>query len=426
MKVLIVGSGGREHALAWKIAQSPMVEQISVAPGNIGMAQNLPNLTLVDIKATDTEALLQFALKEKIDLTVVGPESSLEKGIVDLFTQKGMKIFGPTKLASQLETSKNFAKEIMLAAKVPTAEYKSFDNFEVAVEFIERTSWHKMVVKCDGLAAGKGVVVCESKAEAFAAVKSFMIDEVLGFKVKNLLIEEYLVGPEVSVFALSDGNNCVFAGSAQDHKRLRDDDQGPNTGGMGVISPSPVFTESDRELVLNTIFKPVVQEMEKRGIPFTGVLFAGLMKTSEGYKTLEFNVRFGDPETQALMTLIDEDLIPWLLAVSQGEFTEVRDLKFKSEKAIHVVMAAHGYAGTEGVPVRSGDVILLSPTIDGQLFFAGVDMENNHLVTSGGRVLGITALAETYSSARKKAYAQIEKIHFEGQQYRTDIGGRLD
>lgn len=421
MKILVVGQGGREHALAWKILQSPNVNQVFIAPGNAGMLLNLPKLTLVNVKATDIEGLLQFALKEKIDLTVVGPETSLEKGLQDLFVKNGLVVFGPSKAAAQLESSKTFAKEIMRAAKVPTAEYKALNSFKAATEFIESTTWAQMVVKVDGLAAGKGVVVCANKAEAFQAVKSFMVDGVLGFKAQDLLIEEYLVGPEVSVFALSDGNNVTFLGSAGDHKRLRDHDQGPNTGGMGVISPSPFFKDEDQNFIMKTVMEPIVCEMKKRGTPFSGVLFAGLIKTPQGYKTLEFNVRFGDPETQALMTLIDEDIVPWFLSCAQGELL-YKTIKMKREKAIHVVMAAHGYPGTEGVAIRCGDQVFLPNAFEGHLFFAGVDRKDDLLVTSGGRVLGLTCRANSYPEARKKVYTQISKIKFEGAQYRTDIG----
>ncbi|AZZ36707.1 phosphoribosylamine--glycine ligase [Bdellovibrio sp. qaytius] len=425
MRVLIVGSGGREHALAWKISQSAMASQIFIAPGNAGMFDKLPNLTAVDIKATDVEALAAFALKEKIDLTVVGPENVLEKGLKDVFSKKGLKVFGPSKAASQLESSKTFAKEIMQAAKVPTAEYQTFKTFNAAVDFIERTSWTQMVVKADGLAAGKGVVVCANKAEAFSAVKSFMVDDILGFKVNDLLIEEFLVGPEVSVFALSDGNNVTFLGSASDHKRLRDNDLGPNTGGMGVIAPSPYFEIGDADLVMNQVMKPVIQEMKNRGTPFAGVLFAGLMKTFSGYKTLEFNVRFGDPETQALMPLIDEDILPLFLACSEDALHNT-SVAMKSKKAIHVVMAASGYPGTEGIPVRSGDEITLPREMNGQLFFAGVAKESGVLKTAGGRVLGVTAVSESYGQARSAAYADIAQIKFADAQFRTDIGGSHD
>lgn len=425
MKILIVGSGGREHALAWKILQSLKVGQVFVAPGNGGMFHKLPNLTAVNISATDIEALLAFALKEQIDLTVVGPENSLEKGLQDLFKANGLKVFGPSKAAAQLESSKTFAKEIMATANVPTAAYKSFKAFQAATEFIERTPWTQMVVKADGLAAGKGVVVCHDKATAFQAVKDFMVNDILGFKVKDLLIEEFLVGPEVSVFALSDGKNVTFLGTAGDHKRLRDHDQGPNTGGMGVISPSPFFTEGDDEIVMNKIIKPVIHEMNKRGTPFSGVLFAGLMKTPHGYKTLEFNVRFGDPETQALMTLINEDIVPLFQACAEGALHNT-SIEMKNEKAIHVVMAAHGYPGTEGIVVRSGDEISLPVELKTKIFFAGVDRKDGLLLTAGGRVLGLTALAETYAEARDKAYADIAKINFNGAQFRTDIGVKRD
>ena len=422
MKVLVVGSGGREHALCEKIAQSSLVTELFVAPGNSGIKKSLPQIQMVSLKATDIEGLLILALKEKMDLTVVGPEVSLEAGIVDLFEKNGLKIFGPSKTSAQLETSKVFAKEIMLAANVPTAQYKSFLTFATAVEFIERTTWTKMVVKCDSLAAGKGVVVCESKSEAFVAVKNFMIDQILGFKVTSLLIEEYLTGPEVSVFALADGNDVCFIGTAQDHKRLRDFDEGPNTGGMGVISPSPVFSKQDEVLVLNTIFKPVMTEMKNRGIPFKGVLFVGLMKTEAGYKTLEFNVRFGDPETQALMSLIEDDILLWFKACAEEKLSQLTSPRLSTKKAIHIVMAAHGYPGTEGREIRCGDEILIH-SIEHKIFFAGVTQINEKLVTSGGRVLGITALGETVNQAQIFAYSDIQKISFAGAQFRKDIGG---
>lgn len=421
MKILIIGSGGREHALAWKILQSIKVRQVFVAPGNGGMFHKLPNLTPVNIKATEVEELLAFALKEKIDLTVVGPENSLSLGICDLFKANGLKVFGPSKAAAQLESSKTFAKEIMQAANVPTAAYKAFKNFQAASEFIERTPWTQMVVKADGLAAGKGVVVCSDKATALSAVKDFMLNDILGFKVQDLLIEEFLVGPEVSVFALSDGNNVTFLGTAGDHKRLRDHDQGPNTGGMGVISPSPFFNDGDEEVVMNKIIKPTIAEMKKRGMPFSGVLFAGLMKTPNGYKTLEFNVRFGDPETQALMTLIEDDIVPLFLACADGVLHNT-SIEMSPEKAIHVVMAAHGYPGTEGISVRSGDEITLPMELKSKIFFAGVDRKDGRLLTAGGRVLGLTALADSYEEARAKAYGDVIKINFAGAQFRTDIG----
>lgn len=424
MKILIVGSGGREHALAWKILHSPKVRQVFVAPGNGGMFHKLPNLTPVNIKATDVEGLLHFALKEKIDLTVVGPENCLSLGLQDLFKANNLKVFGPSKSAAQLESSKTFAKEIMAVSHVPTAAYKSFKTFQTASEFIERTPWTQMVVKADGLAAGKGVVVCPDKTSAFKAVNDFMVNDILGFKVQDLLIEEFLVGPEVSVFALSDGNNVTFLGTASDHKRLRDNDQGPNTGGMGVISPSPYWAPADHDYVMNKIIKPVIAEMNKRGTPFTGVLFAGLMKTPHGYKTLEFNVRFGDPETQALMTLIDDDIVPLFLACAEGVLHNT-SVAMKNEKAIHVVMAAHGYPGTEGIPVRSGDEITLPVELATKIFFAGVNRSDSQLTTAGGRVLGLTAVADTFEKAREKAYADIAKIKFAGAQFRTDIGASL-
>ncbi len=430
MKVLIIGSGGREHALADKIAESRLVSHIFLAPGlkatEIALSKKHQRLKFqcVDSSPTDIERLAEFALAQKVDLTVVGPEISLNAGLVDVFKEKKLTVFGPSQKAAQIECSKKFAKQIMMNAGLPTADFKSFTDLSEALQFVADTSWNKMVIKCDGLAAGKGVVVCEDKKQAVLSLNDFMKNQILGFNVSEILIEEYLEGPEVSVFALCDGERITYITSACDHKRLRNRNEGPNTGGMGVVSPAPWFTEADEIFAIEKIFKPVAAEMKNNKTPFMGVLFAGLMKTKSGFKVLEFNCRFGDPETQALMPLVDEDIFVCLKACAEGKLHQEK-IKMKNEKSIHVVMAAHGYPGTEGIKVRFGDVITGLDHVSEPLFFAGVRIENENYLTHGGRVLGITVIDDFYLHAKFKAYREISKIQFAGCQYRTDIGENL-
>ena len=430
MKVLIIGSGGREHALADKIAESTLVSQIFLAPGlkatELALVKKYPRLKIqcVDSSPTDIERLAEFAAAEKIDLTVVGPEISLNAGLVDVFKEKKLTVFGPSQKAAQIECSKKFAKQIMISAGLPTADFKSFTDLNLALQFVADTSWQKMVIKCDGLAAGKGVVVCEDKKQAVLSLNDFMKNQILGFNVNEILIEEYLEGPEVSVFALCDGENITYISSACDHKRLRNKNEGPNTGGMGVVSPAPWFTDEDEIYAVEKIFKPVCQEMKKNKTPFVGVLFAGLMKTKNGFKILEFNCRFGDPETQALMPLIDEDLFLCLKGCAEGKLVQDK-IKMKNKKAVHVVMASYGYPGTEGVKLRFGDIITGIENVKEPLFFAGVRMDQKNYLTHGGRVLGITVVDETFLNAKFKAYREIAKVQFAGCQYRTDIGENL-
>lgn len=435
MKILIIGSGGREHALAFTISRSPEVSRIVVAPGNPGMPSTLPGVECKNIPATDVDGLLQFALSEKMDLTIVGPEASLSVGIVDEFENHHLLIVGPGKAASQLEASKAFAKKIMLKAGVPTATYAEFFEVESALSYIEKHSAEKMVVKCDGLAAGKGVIVCETKAEAKNAVRALMLDKFIGVNVDHIIIEDFLEGIEVSAFALCDGETFSFLGTACDHKRLRDGDAGPNTGGMGTFSPARCLDANDEKWIADHIFSPMMNTMKKEGVPFSGILFAGLMKTqNRGWQVLEFNTRLGDPETQVLLPLIDEDLLPWLLASAKKELKSLFQ-KFgrnnplrKQMQGVHVVMAAHGYPGTEGVKVRSGDKIVFDqsfrPGENEYVFFAGVELKEDSFFTSGGRVLGVTSLAPDAETARQKAYEKIESIHFDGAQFRHDIGAR--
>jgi phosphoribosylamine--glycine ligase len=433
-KVLVIGSGGREHALAYKLSQSEFVTEVFVCPGNPGMTKNNSGLKMVDIEASNLNGLLDFALKENIELTIVGPEAVLSLGIVDLFREHQLAIVGPNKEASKLETSKSFAKKIMLLANVPTANYQDFFNAETALDYIEAAQNESMVIKCDGLAAGKGVVVCRSKVEARNAVNSLMKEALLGENVDHIIIEDFLEGEEVSAFALCDrdGESFSFLGTACDHKRLRDGDQGPNTGGMGVYSPAKVFGDEDLIWINQFVFKPMLKAMKENGTPFSGILFAGLMKTKSGWSVLEFNVRFGDPETQVLLPLIQEDLFPWFKASALGELLNyqnkrmVMSPKMKNLFGIHVVMAAYGYPGTEGIKVRSGDKILIDENFVAKeldyLYFAGVEKIENQLATKGGRILGVTSLGETFKKAQKNAYEYISKIHFTGAHYRTDIG----
>ncbi|MBC7712736.1 MAG: phosphoribosylamine--glycine ligase [Rhizobacter sp.] len=432
MRVLVIGSGGREHALCHHLGQTSTVSKVFVAPGNSAMNETLPELQVAPVSAMDINALLNLAIKEKIDLTIVGPEATLSEGIVDLFQKNKLSIVGPSKAASELETSKAFAKKIMMAAGVPTAGYSEFFDADAALNYIETNPSEKMVVKCDGLAQGKGVVVCMTKNDARLAVISLMKEKLLGENVDHIIIEEFLEGTEVSAFALCDGESFSFLGTACDHKRLRDGDLGPNTGGMGVFSPATCLEEGDAQWINENVFAPMMTGMKKAGSAFSGILFAGLMKTKSGWKVLEFNVRFGDPETQVLLPLLNENLAPWFKAAAngeikklQGELGRLSPLK-KDKSGVHVVMAAHGYPGTEGVKVRTGDTIhFLNTFLLGKndfLFFAGVEKNEGQLKTKGGRVLGITSLAENLTEARKSAYENISKVQFDGSQYRTDIG----
>lgn len=435
MKVLVIGSGGREHALCWALGQSSMVKKVIVSPGNTAMKETLPNLQVESVGSLELDGLLELALREKVELTVVGPEAVLSAGIVDLFREHNLLIVGPTKAASLLEASKAFAKKVMMESGVPTAQYAEFTDADLALKYIEESSSTKLVVKCDGLAQGKGVVVCLTKNEARLAVIGFMKEQMLGENVSHIIIEEFLEGIEVSAFALCDGESFTYLGSACDHKRLKDKDMGPNTGGMGVYSPAVIVTEADIAWMNTSVFQPMMNGMLQRDCSFSGILFAGLMKTNTGWKVLEFNTRLGDPETQVLLPLMDEDIVPWLLASARGEIKKLqmelgrKSPLTKSMKAVHVVMAAHGYPGTEGVKVPSGDVININPAFNLSpydfLFMAGVEKKNGELKTSGGRVLGMTSMAETYTYARARAYEYISQIHFEGAQFRTDIGSGL-
>ena len=427
MKVLVIGGGGREHALAWKLSQSERIQKVYVAPGNGGTARD-PNL--VDVPITDVKALREWAQQEKIELTVVGPEAPLAAGVVDEFRAHGMRIFGPTQAAAQLESSKAFSKAFMQRHGIPTAVYETFTDPVQAHAYIDKMG-APIVVKADGLAAGKGVVVAMTAAEAHEAIDFMLLDNQLGVvhnagadgaAVPRVVIEEFLQGEEASFIVLCDGQNVVALATSQDHKRLLDGDQGPNTGGMGAYSPAPVVTAQVHARAMREVIMPTIKGMEKDGIPYTGFLYAGLMIDAQGMpKTLEFNCRMGDPETQPIMMRLKTDLVEVMLAATSGKLDTLA-LEWDRRPALGVVMAAAGYP----MNPRKGDVITGLPKDepDAMVFHAGTAAVNGQTVTSGGRVLCVTVLADAVKQAQQKAYEVAKGIHFEGQQYRKDIGYR--
>jgi phosphoribosylamine---glycine ligase len=421
MKLLVVGSGGREHALAWRLARSPRVQVVFVAPGNAGTAtepglQNLP--------ITELPALADFAASEGIAFTVVGPEAPLAAGIVDLFRSRGLPIFGPTQAAAQLESSKDFAKAFMKRHRIPTAEYRTFTDAAAAHAWIDQQG-APIVVKADGLAAGKGVVVAQTASEAHAAVDMMLTDNRMGSAGARVVIEQFLQGEEASFIVLVDGRNVLPLASSQDHKRLRDGDQGPNTGGMGAYSPAPVVTPEIHARVLREIILPTVQGMASDGIPFTGFLYAGLMIDEQGNpRTLEFNCRMGDPETQPIMARIKSDLVGVFEHAIAGTL-EQADIDWDRRTALGIVLAAGGYPEAP----RKGDAITglgreAAITDDCMVFHAGTTVRGGQVVTDGGRVLCVTALGDTVKGAQSRAHAAIEGIRFDGMQHRRDIGHR--
>ncbi|WP_421955187.1 phosphoribosylamine--glycine ligase [Polaromonas sp.] len=426
MKVLVVGGGGREHALAWKLAQSPKVQAVYVAPGNGGTALDA---RLENIDITDVKALREWAAAEKIALTVVGPEQPLAAGIVDEFRAHGLRVFGPTKAAAQLESSKAFSKAFMKRHGIPTAEYETFTDAVAAHAYVDEKG-APIVVKADGLAAGKGVVVAMTLHEAHEAIE-FMLaagpdQNVLGVTHNEggarVVIEEFLQGEEASFIAMCDGKNVAVMATSQDHKRLLDADQGPNTGGMGAYSPAPVVTPEVHARAMREIILPTIKGMEKDGIPFTGFLYAGLMIDAQGRpKTLEFNCRMGDPETQPIMMRLKTDLYDVMMAATSGTLDQI-GLDWDRRPALGVVMAAHGYP----LHPRKGDVIhgLPEAADDAMVFHAGTRRQGADTVTSGGRVLCVTALGSTVKAAQQRAYEVAHGIQFDGAQYRRDIGYR--
>ena len=417
MKVLVIGSGGREHALVWKIAQSPLVNKIFCAPGNAGTGMMVEN---VDLAVDNLPGLLAFARKEGIDLTVVGPEIPLSLGIVDLFEDHHLKIFGARKNAALIESSKSFAKEIMLKYGISTAAYEVFTEVEPALNYIEKVG-APIVIKADGLAAGKGVVVARTREEAEASVLEMLAGNALGSTGSHVVIEEFLEGEEASFLAFTDGKRIIPLASAQDHKPVFDDDLGPNTGGMGAYSPAPVVTPAIHEMVMSDVMRKAVDGMAAEGRPYRGVLYAGLMIKDGVVKVLEFNARFGDPECQPLLMRLKSDIVPVLLAVATGDLEGIA-LEWHDAATICVVMAAGGYPGA----YRKGDKISgleqASGIKDLMVFHAGTALQGGHCVTNGGRILGVTALGATVKDAIDRAYAGVDLISWTGVHYRKDIG----
>jgi len=420
MKILVIGSGGREHALAWKLSTSPRVQQVYVAPGNGGTALDP---VLKNVPISDVAALRDWALAEKIALTVVGPEQPLAAGVVDDFRAHGLRIFGPTRAAAQLESSKAFSKAFMQRHGIPTAAFQTFTDAAAARAYVERMG-APIVVKADGLAAGKGVVVAQTVAEAHAAIDDMLGGNSLGVAHNEggarVVIEEFLPGEEASFIVLSDGKSVLALASSQDHKRLQDGDQGPNTGGMGAYSPAPVVSADVHARVMREVILPTVRGMEQDGIPFTGFLYAGLMIEAQGRpRTLEFNTRMGDPETQPILMRLKSDLVEVLLAATAGRLHEV-ELQWDRRVALGVVLAAAGYP----LAPRKGDPItgLPAPQEDVRVFHAGTVADGGQVRTAGGRVLCVTALADSVRQAQARAYDAVRGIHFEGMQYRHDIG----
>jgi phosphoribosylamine--glycine ligase len=418
MNILVIGNGGREHALAWKLAQSPRVTKVFVAPGNAGTAlepgvQNVPFTAIPD--------LVKFAQDEHVMLTVVGPEAPLSQGVVNAFVAEGLKIFGPSKAAAQLESSKDFAKAFMARHGIPTAAYATFSDAAAAHDYVKKQG-APIVIKADGLAAGKGVVVAMDEAEAHDAIDMMLADNKLGAAGARVVIEEFLEGEEASFIVMVDGNNILPLATSQDHKRLLDADQGPNTGGMGAYSPAPVVTPEIHAKAMREIIRPTVQGMAKDGMPYTGFLYAGLMIDKNGNpKTLEFNCRMGDPETQPIMLRLKSDLVELVEHAVNGTLDQV-EAQWDRRVALGVVLAAANYPD---VP-RKGDVITGLPQNlqDAHVFHAGTALENGKPVTSGGRVLCVTALGESVKHAQSRAYEVASGIHFEGCQMRRDIGYR--
>jgi phosphoribosylamine--glycine ligase len=418
MKLLVIGSGGREHALAWKLAQSPRVQKVYVAPGNGGTATEAG---VENVALTEVPQLVAFARKEQIQLTVVGPEAPLAAGVVDAFRDAGLRIFGPTRAAAQLESSKDFAKRFMVRHRIPTARHATFERAAEAKAYVDKEG-APIVVKADGLAAGKGVVVATSVAEARAAIDMMLGESKLGAAGARVVIEECLQGEEASFIVVADGAHALSLATSQDHKRLRDGDAGPNTGGMGAYSPAPVVTPQVHARVMREIIQPTLAGMAADGVPYTGFLYAGLMIDKAGNpKTLEFNCRLGDPETQPILMRLKSDLLALLEAALNGRL-EGAQAEWDRRCALGVVLAAHGYPEEP----RKGDRIegLPRPADDCRVFHAGTRGEGGAIVTSGGRVLCVTALGDNLRAARSRAYDAVGQIRFDGMQYRKDIGHR--
>jgi phosphoribosylamine--glycine ligase len=419
MKVLVIGSGGREHAIVWKLSQSRQVDKIYCATGNAGIAEIAE---CIDVDMSNFDALLDLVRYEWIDLTIVGPEDPLSRGIVDAFEREGRRIVGPTKAAAQLESSKVFAKEFMRRHRIPTAEYKVFTSYLHAEDYV-RMKGAPIVIKADGLAAGKGVIVASTVDEAIDALRLIMKDRAFGDAGNKVIVEECLKGEEASFMVFTDGNTIVPMVSSQDHKRVFDDDKGPNTGGMGAYSPAPVITKELEFMVMNAIMRPTIEGLRSEGIKYKGILYAGLMIDDGQPNVLEFNCRLGDPETQPVLLRLDTDLVDIFMAIADEKLSDV-NIEWKDDASVCVVLASEGYPGKyEKGKIISGlnDAKAMDDVV---VFHAGTAFNNNETVTNGGRVLGVTALGQDIKAAKDRAYEAIKKIHFEGMHYRKDIADK--
>jgi len=421
MKVLVVGQGGREHALVWKLKHSPSVSEVHCAPGNAGTALDAIN---VDIPDSDHKAIIEYATTQKFDLIVVGPEAPLVNGLTDKLIGAGLRVFGPTRAAAQLEGSKVFSKRLMQSARVPTAAFSVFTNAELAKQWVDQAEDRGWVVKADGLAAGKGVLVCNDRQETHKAIDRILRLREFGEAGRQIVIEEKLVGQEASILAITDGRTIVPLEVAQDHKRAFDNDQGPNTGGMGAYCPAKVVTSELMEEITQSILIPTVHALNLRETPFRGVLYAGVMLTEHGPKTLEFNVRFGDPETQPVLMRLKSDLGKVLLAASRAKLHQIEPLEWDTREAVCVVMASEGYPGDypKGLPISGLDAA--AQVADVKVFHAGTKLVGQNVVTNGGRVLGITALGETTAAAKARAYEAVDLIQWPGGWCRRDISDK--
>ncbi len=414
MKLLVVGGGGREHAIIKKLKENRSITEIYALPGNGGIAKDA---ICVNIGAKDIDGIVNFAVENKIDYAVVAPDDPLVLGAVDRLTAAGIPCFGPTKVAAAIEGSKVFSKDLMKKYNIPTAKYEVFDDPEKAIEYIE-TAPIPTVIKADGLALGKGVVIAQSREEAKDAIRSMMVDKKFGESGNHIVIEEFLTGPEVSVLSFTDGETVVPMISSQDHKRALDNDKGLNTGGMGTVAPNPYYTKDIEKICMETIFLPTIRAMKAEGRPFKGCLYFGLMLTENGPKVIEYNCRFGDPETQVVLPLLESDLLTVMMAVTDGKLDKT-EVRFSDKNACCVIMASSGYPEK----YESGFEITM-PDDDDQIYVAGAKIENGKLVTAGGRVLGVTAVEDTLEKAIGSAYKKVEKISFKNEYYRKDIGQR--
>ncbi len=417
MKVLVIGNGGREHTIIWKLRQDKNIEKIYCAPGNPGISKIAEN---VNIKVEEIEKLAEFAQNEKIDLTLVGPEGPLVLGIVDTFEARGLKIFGPNKNCAQLEGSKAFSKDFMIRNNIPTAKYREYIDLKDAKENIGNFGY-PVVIKADGLAAGKGVVIAANEKEALKALEEMMEDKKFGEAGEKIVIEEFLEGIETSILAFVDGETIVPMVSAKDHKAVWDEDKGPNTGGMGTYSPSKIYDEKLEKEVRENILNPIIEGFKKDNLKYKGILFIGLMITKDGAKVLEFNVRFGDPETQVVLTRLENNLVEIIEAILESKLSDI-SIHWSENKTACVVLTSKGYPES----YEKGKVITGLEKVDTDilLFHSGTRFEGRDIVTNGGRVIGVTAFGKTLKEATEKAYKNIEKIHFEGMHYRKDIGGK--